>query len=252
MRFLIALAWLMLASLPLRAAEPLVIFAAASMKQGLDAVVAQYQAQSGQPVVVSYAGSNTLAKQILAGAPADLFFSAAPDWMAEVTAAGLVAQQVPLLSNRLVLIAGGGGAGTADVPEITADFPLAGRLGAGRLSMAMTRAVPAGQYGRAALEHLGLWQEVTGQMVESDNVRAALRLVLQGEAAMGIAYESDQVGLPDLAILGRFPEESHPPILYPLALLTEAKPGAEALYHALQGPEAKDTFEKFGFIILAR
>jgi molybdate transport system substrate-binding protein len=151
-----------------------VVFAAASLKNALDAVAADFQADTGHKVTVSYAGSNALAKQILEGAPADVFLSAAVNWMDAVEKAGLVQARRDLLGNSLVLIASG-----KDAPPvaIAPGFDLAGMLGEGKLSMAMVDSVPAGQYGKASLEALGLWETVAGAVAQSENTRAALALV---------------------------------------------------------------------------
>ncbi len=231
-------------------AEDVVVFAAASLKTALDQVAAEFQANTGHQVVISYAGSNALAKQIIEGAPADVFVSAAVNWMDEVEKAGLVAadSRVDLLGNRLVLIAHGKDA--ADV-DLRPGVDLAGLLDGGRLSMAMVDAVPAGQYGRAALESLGVWASVEGSVAQSDNVRAALALVAAGEAPYGIVYASDAVAEDNVTVVATFPPETHPPIIYPAALLTNATDDADrAFYQTLSGDAAKDAFVAQGFSVL--
>jgi molybdate transport system substrate-binding protein len=232
------------------AAEEVVLFAAASMKTALDQVAAEFTAATGHEVVISYAGSNALAQQIIQGAPADIFLSAAVNWMDAVEAAGLVVPgaRVDLLGNALVLIAQGGDAAPV---TIAPGLDLAGMLGDGKLSMALVDAVPAGQYGKAALESLGIWPSVAGSVAQSDNVRAALVLVSTGEAPYGIVYASDAVADDGVAVVGRFPAESHPPIVYPAALLTGAADAADrAFFEALSSDAADATFAAQGFVIL--
>lgn len=232
------------------AAEEVVVFAAASLKTALDQVAADFEAATGHEVTVSYAGSNQLAKQIMEGAPADIFISAAVNWMDEVEKAGLVVAgtRADLLGNRLVLIAHGK---AAPVVEIGPGLDLAGMLGDGKLSMAMVASVPAGQYGKEALESLGIWPSVEGAVAQSENVRAALALVSTGEAPFGIVYASDAVADDDVSVVGSFPEESHKPIVYPVALLTEAADAADrAFLEALAGEAAAARFVSQGFSVL--
>ena len=230
-------------------AAEVVVFAAASLKEGLDAVAAEFRAATGHRVAISYAGSGQLAKQIIAGAPADIFISAAVDWMDAVEREGLVAAGTrgDLLGNSLVLIAHGRGAAPV---AIGPDLDLGAMLGEGRLSMALVDAVPAGQYGKAALEHLGLWEGVVPAVAQSDNVRAALALVARGEAPLGIVYATDAAASDNVSVLGAFPPESHPPIRYPAALLTGAADEADrAFFEALSSDAADATFAAHGFAI---
>ena len=229
------------------AAEPVSVFAAASLRTALDQIAADWQQETGHPVTLVYAGSSALARQIIAGAPADLFVSAAPEWMDAVADAGLIAPggRVDLLGNRLVLIA----ADPAPAVDISPALDLAGMLGEGYLAMALVNAVPAGQYGRAALQGLGLWNSIAGQIAQTDNVRAALALVSTGEAPLGIVYASDAVADPSVTVLGQFPEGSHPAIVYPLALLSEADDPADAdFWRFLQGARARAVFQAQGFL----
>ena len=230
------------------AAEEVVVFAAASLKNALDAVAADFQAVTGHRVTVSYAGSNALAKQILEGAPADIFLSAAVNWMDAVEKEGLVLARRDLLGHSLVLIASG-----RDAPPvaITPGFDLAGLLGDGKLAMAMVDAVPAGQYGKAALEALGLWKTVEGAVVQSENTRAALALVSTGEAPFGIVYATDAAADDNVTVVGTFPEDSHAPIIYPAALLRGAADAADrAFYDALSSNMAAARFREYGFVTL--
>jgi molybdate transport system substrate-binding protein len=247
----LALATLIAATLaaPLRAEEG-VIFAAASLKTARDEVAAGFEASTGHSVTISYAGSGQLAKQIIEGAPADIFISAAETWMDSVDQAGLVVpgQRRDLWGNDLVLIAHGTGASPV---EIGPELDLAALLGGGMLSMAMVDAVPAGQYGKQSLEALGLWDGVAPFVAQSENVRAALALVVTGEAPYGIVYASDAVAGDDVTVVGKFPKTSHAPITYPAALLTEAADAADrAFFDALSADAADATFAAQGFKIL--
>ena len=231
-------------------AEEVVVFAAASLKTALDEIAAEFMEETGHEVVISYAGSNHLAQQILQGAPADIFLSSAVNWMDVVEAAGLVVpgQRRDLLGNRLVLIAHGTGAAAV---ALEPGFDLAGLLGDGWLSMAMVDAVPAGQYGKAALQALGLWEAVAPQVAQSENVRAALALVATGEAPYGIVYASDAVAGEAVTVVAEFPEGSHAPIVFPAALLTGAADAADAaFFNALSSEAADATFAAQGFKIL--
>ena len=247
----LALAALIAATLtgPARA-EEVVVFAAASLKTALDAVAAEFQASTGHKVTISYAGSNQLAKQIIEGAPADIFLSAAVNWMEAVEQEGLVAagQRRDLWGNDLVLIAHGRDAAPV---EIGPELDLAGLLGAGRLSMAMVEAVPAGQYGKEALNRLGLWAGIEPLVAQSENVRAALALVATGEAPYGIVYASDAVAGDNVTVVGRFPAASHAPIIYPAALLTGSVDAADAAFFRALSEDAADAiFAAQGFKIL--
>ena len=231
------------------AAEEVVVFAAASMKTALDKVAADFQAATGNTVTISYAGSNALAKQIIEGAPADIFVSAAVNWMDEVEKAGLVAGDTrrDMFSNSLVLVA----SGDAAPVEIGPGFDLTGLLGDGKLSMAMVDSVPAGQYGKASLESLGVWGAVEPSVAQSDNVRAALALVATGEAPYGIVYATDAAAEPGVTVVGTFPADSHPPITYPGALLTGAADEADrAFYEAITSDAGDAVFAEQGFVIL--
>ena len=231
-------------------AEEVVVFAAASMKTALDGVAADFQAAAGSKVTISYGGSNALAKQILEGAPADIFLSAAVNWMDEVEKAGLLADgtRTDLFGNRLVLIAHGANAAPV---QIRPGLDLAALLGDGKLSMAMVDAVPAGQYGKAALESLGLWSAVAPSVAQSENVRAALALVSAGEAPFGIVYATDAASDDNVSVVGTFPADSHAPIVYPGAVLKTAEDDADlAFFKALSQDAADAKFTAQGFSIL--
>lgn len=231
-------------------AEDVVVFAAASLKDALDGVASDFQASTGHRVKVSYAGSNALAKQIIQGAPADIFLSAAVNWMDEVGKADLIVPgtRSDLLGNRLVLIAHGKDAAPV---EIGPDLDLAALLGGGKLSMATVDAVPAGQYGKASLESLGLWSAIEASVAQSENVRAALNLVSAGEAPYGIVYATDAAAADNVTVVGTFPAESHKPIVYPGALLTNATDEADrAFFEALSAKKAATRFKEYDFEVL--
>tara|TARA_B100000949_G_scaffold226541_1_gene232004 strand:- start:1136 stop:1891 length:756 start_codon:yes stop_codon:yes gene_type:complete len=247
--FLIAAAFV--AALPAHAGD-VTVFAAASLKTALDLIAADFTTKTGDRVAISYAGSGQLARQIIAGAPADLFISANVAWMDEVQDAGLVADgaRKDLLGNRLVLIAPARKDGAPPV-EIGPDTDLQGLLKGGKLAMALVDAVPAGQYGRAALVNLGLWDDVRADVAQADNVRAALALVSAGEAPLGVTYATDAVADPDVSVVGTFPAGSYPPIIYPAALLKNADDAsARSFYQALSGKAAGQIFEAQGFRML--
>lgn len=227
------------------------IFAAASLKNALDAAAAAYGKSTGNKVVISYAGSSALAKQIELGAPADIFVSADLDWMDYVQNKKLIKDDTRfnLLGNRLVLIAPKASTTTL---KIAPNFPLAVALGDGRIAMANVKSVPAGKYGSAALAKLGVWKDVEPKVAQADNVRAALALVAQGEAPFGIVYETDAVAEPKVKIVDVFPEDSHPPIIYPIAILGGAKnaDAAKSFVDYLKTPDAQAFFTKQGFSVL--
>lgn len=233
-------------------ADEVTVFAAASLKNALDTVAADFSAQSGHSVSVSYAGSGQLANQIIAGAPADIFLSAAPDWMDQVEAARLLAEgsRVDLLGNSLVLIGHDLAAPEVTISDKT-DF--LGLLGGEKLAMALVDAVPAGQYGKAALTSLGLWEGLRDHVAQSDNVRATLTLVARGEAPYGIVYSTDAAASDQVKIMGAFPPASYPPIIYPMARLASAEDQASlAFYHWLISDSAAQAFRANGFVVLDR
>jgi molybdate transport system substrate-binding protein len=232
--------------------KDVVVFAAASLKNALDDVNAQYKASSGQGTSVSYAASPALAKQIEAAAPADVFVSADLDWMDYLQQRKLIKldSRVNLLGNRLVLVAG---ADAKIATTIGPRFPLAQLLGDGRLAMADPNAVPAGKYGKAALEKLGGWASVESKAARTENVRAALLLVSRGEAPLGIVYQTDAAADPKVRIIGTFPEDTHPPIVYPIAIVaTSINPAAAAYLAHLKSAAVRPLFEKQGFTMLAQ
>lgn len=232
-------------------AAEITVFAAASLKNALDAIATEYQAKSGDTLAISYESSGKLAKQIQEGAPADIFISAAVDWMDKLAESGDIQpdSRFDLLGNDLVLVAHG--ADAAQV-ELKPGVDLAGLLGDNRIAMGLVDSVPAGMYGKEALTSLGIWDAVEPKVAQSDNVRAALKLVATGEAPFGIVYASDAVSEKDVTVVGVFPADSHKAIVYPAALTKEAKPGAAAFLTALTSPEAAAAFKAQGFDVLSK
>lgn len=237
-------------ALPAVAAEKVTVFAAASLKNALDAANAAWQAETGNETAVSYAASSALAKQIEAAAPADLFISADLAWMDYVAEKKLIRDDTRsnLFGNRIVLVAPKDAAKAVDIKD---GFDLAGLVGDGKLAMGAVDSVPAGKYGKAALEKLGVWPSVESKVAGAESVRAALALVSRGEAPYGIVYETDAAADPGVAIVGTFPEDSHPPIIYPVAILAESRsPAAAAYLDFLKSEKAAPFFTGQGFTIL--
>jgi len=246
----VLVALIVLGVMPAAKAAEIVVFAAASLKEALDDAVRAYDNQSGDDVKISYAASSALAKQIENGAPADVFISADLDWMDYLQQRNLVkpGTRKSLLGNRLVIIA----PADSDLKlDIKPGFDLAGALKGGRLAMADPDSVPAGKYGKAALETLGVWNSIRAAIASAANVRAALVFVSRREAPLGIVYATDAAADPQVKIAGVFPPESYPPIIYPIALTTESKnPSAVRLLEFLVSPAARLIFEKRGFTAL--
>jgi molybdate transport system substrate-binding protein len=229
-------------------ADEVAVFAAASLKNALDEVAATYKAETGKSVSINYGASSALAKQIEQAAPADIFFSADLDWMNYLQDRDLIRKETrrTLLGNRLVLVAPHDSTATI---TLVPGAKLADLLGSdGKLAMANVDSVPAGKYGKAALTKLGVWDAVAARVVQADNVRAALAFVARGEAPVGVVYQTDANAEPAVKVIGTFPEESHPPILYPVALTSSSKnPDAKAFLDFIQSDKAKAAYEKQGF-----
>ncbi|NEU14881.1 molybdate ABC transporter substrate-binding protein [Methylobacterium sp. BTF04] len=230
------------------AAETTVVFGAASLKNALDNAGKAFTAQTGIDVKASYAASSALARQIESGAPADLFASADLEWMDYLEKKNLIrpGSRVNLLSNRLVVVA------PKDAKIVTLAFTNAGfteALGTeGRLATGEVNSVPVGKYAKAGFETLGLWTTIQPRLAQADNVRAALALVSRGEAPLGVVYESDAKSDPGVKIVGVFPADSHPPVVYPFAVTAEAKgDGGARFLDFLKGAAAKPFFEAQGF-----
>jgi molybdate transport system substrate-binding protein len=227
-----------------------VVLAAASLKNALDEASGAWTKQTGKAPRISYAASSALARQIEAGIPADLFISADVPWVDYVAERKLIkpASRSDFLGNEIVLIA----ARDSKVAlRIDKGFALRAALGDGRLAMANVEAVPAGRYGKASLEALGVWSSVADRVAQAENVRMALTLVSRGEAPLGIVYRTDAAADPNVKIIGAFPANSHPPIIYPMALLASStNPDAQAFMAYLRSPAVRPFFEKQGFAVL--
>lgn len=247
---LLTLAACLLALAPAHAADkgPLVL-AAASLQEAMTDAAKAWAARKHAPPVLSFAASSALARQIEAGAPADLFVSADEEWMDYVAGKSLIqpGTRATFLSNHLVLIAP---AASRAQLRIGANFPLARALGNGRLAIADPDAVPAGKYGEAALTKLGVWDAVKDRLARGENVRAALALVERGEAPFGIVYATDAKASAKVRIVDTFPPRSYPPIIYPIATLkTSRHPETEAFRRFLLSREGKAIFARRGFVV---
>jgi molybdate transport system substrate-binding protein len=249
-RYLIALSILLGSSPAFAQGKSLTVFAAASMKNALDDIGAAYTAKSGVKIVASYAASSALAKQIEQGAPADIFASADTDWMDYAIAKRTISEptRINLLGNSIVLIAPKDS--RLDKVAIGAGFDLAKLAGDGRIATGDVKAVPSGKYAKAALEKLGAWQAAEPKFAMAESVRAALALVARREAPLGIVYSTDAKVEPGVKIVGTFPTDSHPAIIYPVAATATAKPEAAGYLTFLRSPAAKTIFEKYGFVFL--
>jgi molybdate transport system substrate-binding protein len=228
----------------------LTIFAAASLKTALDKVASEWTATSKRETAISYAGSSALAKQIESGAPADVFISADTSWMSYLTDKKLVAVDavVNLLGNEIVLIAP---ADSKIEAKLEKGVDLAALVGDGKLAMADVKAVPAGKYGKAALESLGAWAGVEAHVAQAENVRAALKLVSTGEAALGIVYVTDAHADASVKVIATFPASSHPAIVYPAAVVASSKnPDAADFVAFLRSSKALELFKAEGFTVL--
>ena len=252
-RAAIVLIFALLATLPAQTQDKTVtVFAAASMKNAIDNINAAFTKATGVRVVASLAASSVLAKQIEQTAPADVFASADLEWMDYVEQKKLIkgGTRVNLLGNKLVLIA----PKDSKIGDVTIGqgFDLAKLAGDGRIAVADVRAVPAGKYAKAALEKLGGWAAAEPKLASAENVRAALALVGRGEAPLGIVYETDAKVEKNVKIVGYFPEDSHPPITYPVALTANARPEAAQYLAFLRSGVAKAVFETYGFTFLIK
>jgi molybdate transport system substrate-binding protein len=246
--FLAGLAALLSAASPAPPRAPLVL-AAASLQESMTAAADAWAAKGHVRPVVSFAASSALARQAAAGAPADLFVSADEEWMDDLQKRGLLVPgtRAELLGNRLVLVAAQGDARAVPLGPRT---PLAAMLGDGRLAMADPASVPAGRYGKAALEKLGVWTRVSPKVVRAENVRAALALVERGAAKYGIVYATDARASRAVRVAGVFPTGSHPPIRYPIARLkASASPDAEGFRRFLLSREGRAIFARYGFLV---
>jgi molybdate transport system substrate-binding protein len=255
-RFARLFAAALIATLPIARAtaqeQALTVFAAASMKNALDDANAAFTKASGVKIVASYAASSALAKQMESGAPADVFISADLQWMDYVAQKNLIKPdtRVNLLGNKLVLIAPLDS--KLDKVTIGQGFDIAKLAGDGRIAVADVKSVPAGFYAKAALEKLGGWAAAEPKLAMAENVRATLAFVARGETPVGIVYETDAKVEPKVKVVGVFPDGSHPPVVYPIAATSTAKPDTTKYLNFLRGSEAKAIFEKYGFSFLIK
>ena len=229
--------------------QPTTVFAAASLKNVLDEVGTAYTAKTRRPVRFSYGASSAIARQIEQGAPADVFISADSRWMDYLAVRHLIvgASRRDLLTNHLVLIAP---ASSQLRLRIGKDMPLASALGSGRLAIAGPE-VPAGAYGEASLRGLGVWDSVKAKLAPTENVRSALSLVALGETPLGIVYDTDAKVEAKVRVIGVFPDASHPPIVYPAALIAASHNTAAAKFLSyLRTPDAQAIFKYYGFGVL--
>lgn len=243
---------LSLLTTPAAMAKDTTVYAAASLKTAMDEALNAYKAQSGAGAVAAYAASSALAKQIEAGAPADIFVSADQEWMDYLAKAGLVQadSRFTFLSNQLVLVMQ---RSQARRLTIDSNLDITGLLNGQRLAVGDVNSVPAGKYAKAALTRLGLWDKVSDKLAPAENVRAALALVARGEAAAGIVYATDARVEPGVAIAGIFPADSHAPIEYPAAILKGGDAAAaKPLLDFLKSEDGRRHFTNQGFTVLAR
>jgi molybdate transport system substrate-binding protein len=244
----IVLASALSAFVPVQAiAGELTVFAASSLTDVMQKIEPRFEAETGHELRFSLAGSSKLARQIQMGAPADVFISANTDWMDRLEADGMIAPETrrDILSNTLVLIAHDP---VTRPLTIDSNLDLPALLGEGRLAMALVDAVPAGIYGKAALEHFGLWEGVAPLVAQASNVRAALAFVASGATPLGIVYETDAKAEDGVTIIARFPANSHPPILYPVAVMANSEgPAVADFLRFLDSQTAQSIFEQAGF-----
>jgi molybdate transport system substrate-binding protein len=229
-------------------ARPVRVYAASSLTDAMNELGAMYAGKGHPRPVFVYAASSALARQIEQGAPADVFVSADEPWMDYLSERKLIdpSTRKSMLLNRLVLVA------PRDRPldvKIGAGMDLLGALKGGKLAMGDPDSVPAGKYGKTALQNLGVWSQVEGSVVRAENVRSALLFVERGEANAGIVYLTDQMAVKDkVALAGVFPETSHPRISYPMAAVKGGRADEAGKFLAfLQTPEAHAVFTRLGF-----
>ena len=230
-----------------RADGEVTVFAAASLTDVLKAAAASWQAKGNGAVVLSFGSSSTIAKQVEAGAPADIFASADEKWMKYLTDKSLVDTSTVdrPIGNDLVLI---GAADSNASITIAPNFDLAGALNGGRLAIGDPKGVPAGTYAKAALTKLGVWDSIEAQTAPAENVRAALALVQRGEAPLGIVYTTDARSAKGVKVVGTFPDDSHDPIVYPMGIVAgHNRPEVKAFFDFLLSDEGKALFKSYGF-----
>ncbi len=240
-------------SAPARAGDNVTVFAAASLTNCLNDVGKLFTEKDKCAFTPSYLSSSTLAKQIENGAPANMFISADEKWMDYLAKKKLIVPSTrsDLLGNQLVLIAPVGS--KINKVNITRGFNLSGLLAGGKLSVGDPAHVPAGIYSQQALEALGVWDSVKGSLARGSDVRLALVLVERGEAPLGIVYATDAAITKKVKVVGVFPENTHPPIVYPAALVAgHETPAARSFLEFLKTPQARAIFEKYGFSVIMK
>jgi len=253
----LGLLWLTIsASLPAAEAQQtqspqILVFAAASLTEAIQDISAAYEKTAHVKVKSSFDSSSVLARQIEAGAPADVFFSADTAWMDYLQSRDLIqpTSRKNVLGNRLVLIAP---AQSQIQLKIAPHFPLAAALGDGRLATGDPDSVPVGRYARSALTTLGVWDGIAPRLARAENVRVALLYVARGEAPLGIVYASDALADKRVRVVDMFPADTHEPIVYPLALTKSPQGQAAGFVAYLTGPQGHDIFVRYGFTVLAR
>ena len=236
---------------PFARAADVTVFAAASLTDALNRIGNAWQQNTGHTAAISFAASSVLARQIENSQGADTFISADTEWMDYLDKRGLIVRDTRrnLLGSHLVLVAP---AESKASVTIAPHFALAEALHGERLAVADPGSVPAGKYAKAALTKLGVWSSVADHLAPAENVRAALAYVARGEAPLGIVYSTDATAEPRVRVIATFPDDTHPPIVYPVALTKDAKPLAREFLHYLEGPEASAVFRKSGFIVLSK
>ncbi|GAA0784442.1 molybdate ABC transporter substrate-binding protein [Roseibium denhamense] len=237
---------LVFAAAPAAAEKPLTVFAAASLKEALEEIGAAFSDASGHEVVYSFSGTGALARQVEAGAPADVFVAADNAWMTYVAERGAVVKETvkPIAGNTLVIVGPEGSSPLELTPQSVLD-----RLEGSRMAIADPDTVPAGRYGQSSLISLGLLQVVGDRLAPMENVRIALGAVARGDTLLGLVYATDARIEPNVSVVAELPKDSHPPISYPAALSSSASHPAAADYLAfLSGPKAQEILRSFGFV----
>lgn len=245
-RLLVVMVLLSLALAPASAQRPLTVFAAASMREAMERISAAFEEETGTEIVLSFAGTGLLARQVEAGAPADIFVSADSAWMNYVRERDAVkAESIrEIASNGLVLVGASGSQAIELKPE-----GLLAVLNGGRMAIADPETVPAGRYGKAALENLGLWRTVSLHLAPMENVRIALTSVARGDTPLGLVYSTDAAIEPGVAVVAKLPQSSHPRIRYLAALTTtRTHPSAQAFVDFLEEPRAQEVLHSLGFL----
>jgi molybdate transport system substrate-binding protein len=230
------------------AADKVTVFAAASLTNALQDIATEYQKGKEVQIVSSFASSSTLARQIEQGAPADMFISADQQWMDYAIDKQQIVKDTryTLLGNELVLIAAK--ASEQDKIKINKRTDWAKLLNGGRLSVGDPDHVPAGIYAKEALQNLGAWTTLEPQLARANNVRSAMAMVEREEAPLGIVYGSDAVASDKVKVIATFPEDSHKPVEYPMAIVKgHQTPAVTAFYEYLKTPQAAAIFERYGF-----